>query len=60
MLILIAGPYRAGTGDDPAKMAANLAQHVLMKLRLHLSNPGRRHRSECRRPGRVATGTLKA
>lgn len=22
MLILIAGPYRSGTGDDPAKMAA--------------------------------------
>ena len=25
MLILIAGPYRSGTGDDPARMAANLA-----------------------------------
>ncbi|KSV73869.1 MULTISPECIES: hypothetical protein [Ensifer] len=24
MLILIAGPYRSGTGDEPAKMAANL------------------------------------
>lgn len=24
MLILIAGPYRSGTGDDPAKMAANV------------------------------------
>ncbi|MDK1375648.1 MULTISPECIES: DUF4406 domain-containing protein [unclassified Sinorhizobium] len=24
MLILIAGPYRSGTGDDPAKMAENL------------------------------------
>lgn len=24
MLILIAGPYRSGTGDDPQKMAANL------------------------------------
>lgn len=24
MLILIAGPYRSGTDDDPAKMAANL------------------------------------
>jgi hypothetical protein len=23
-LILIAGPYRSGTGDDPQKMAANL------------------------------------
>jgi hypothetical protein len=26
MLILIAGPYRSGTGDDPAKIAANLAR----------------------------------
>ena len=25
LLILIAGPYRSGTGDDPALMAANLA-----------------------------------
>lgn len=24
MLILIAGPYRSGTGDDPAKLAANV------------------------------------
>ncbi|MBP2235207.1 hypothetical protein J2Z31_001699 [Sinorhizobium kostiense] len=24
MLILIAGPYRSGTGDNPSKMAANL------------------------------------
>lgn len=24
MLILIAGPYRSGTDDDPEKMAANL------------------------------------
>ena len=24
MLILIAGPYRSGTGDDPAKMQANV------------------------------------
>lgn len=24
MLVLIAGPYRSGTGDDPQKMAANL------------------------------------
>lgn len=23
-MILIAGPYRSGTGDDPGKMAANL------------------------------------
>ncbi|HYY19010.1 MAG TPA: hypothetical protein VE864_09230 [Streptosporangiaceae bacterium] len=26
LLILIAGPYRSGTGDDPGKMAANLAR----------------------------------
>jgi hypothetical protein len=26
MMILIAGPYRSGTGDDPQKMAANLAR----------------------------------
>ena len=24
MMILIAGPYRSGTGDDPQKMAANV------------------------------------
>ena len=24
MFVLIAGPYRSGTGDDPAKMEANL------------------------------------
>ena len=26
MLILLAGPYRSGTGDDPDLMAANLAR----------------------------------
>ena len=26
MMILIAGPYRSGTGDDPVKMAENLAR----------------------------------
>ena len=26
MMILIAGPYRSGTGDDPVRMAANLAR----------------------------------
>ena len=25
LMILVAGPYRSGTGDDPAKMAANVA-----------------------------------
>jgi hypothetical protein len=24
LMILVAGPYRSGTGDDPAKLAANL------------------------------------
>jgi hypothetical protein len=24
MMVLVAGPYRSGTGDDPAKMAANV------------------------------------
>lgn len=36
MLILIAGPYRSGTGDDPRKMADNLRRleepsHALFK-----------------------------
>jgi hypothetical protein len=26
LMILIAGPYRSGTGDDPALMAANLSR----------------------------------
>ena len=26
LLVLIAGPYRSGTGDDPQKLAANLAR----------------------------------
>ena len=25
LLVLIAGPYRSGTGDEPAKLAANVA-----------------------------------
>lgn len=25
LLILVAGPYRSGTGDDPARIAANLS-----------------------------------
>ena len=25
LLILVAGPYRSGTGDDPARLAANVA-----------------------------------
>lgn len=34
MLILIAGPYRSGTGDDPAKMAENLARLEAPSYRL--------------------------
>jgi hypothetical protein len=26
MMILIAGPYRSGTGDEPARMTANVAE----------------------------------
>ena len=26
LLVLVAGPYRSGTGDDPAKLAANVAK----------------------------------
>lgn len=26
LMILVAGPYRSGTGDDPERMAANLAR----------------------------------
>ena len=25
LLVLVAGPYRSGTGDDPARLAANVA-----------------------------------
>jgi len=35
MLILIAGPYRSGTGDDPAKMAANVAAMEAVALPLY-------------------------
>jgi len=37
MMILIAGPYRSGTGDDPEKMAANvhnMEAHALPIFRL--------------------------
>lgn len=34
MTILIAGPYRSGTGDDPALMAANLRQLEAVALPL--------------------------
>jgi hypothetical protein len=34
MMILVAGPYRSGTGDDPALMARNLSrlEHVTLAL----------------------------
>lgn len=38
MLILIAGPYRSGTNDDPARMAANL--HRLEAAALPLFRAG--------------------
>lgn len=34
LLILIAGPYRSGTGDDPEKMAANVRAMEDMALPL--------------------------
>jgi hypothetical protein len=33
-MILVAGPYRSGTGDDPAKMAANVRAMNEVALRL--------------------------
>lgn len=35
MLILIAGPYRSGTGDDPARMAANVRAMEAFALPLY-------------------------
>lgn len=37
-MILIAGPYRSGTGDDPAKMAQNI--HVMEAYALPLYQAG--------------------
>ena len=34
MMILVAGPYRSGTGDDPELMAANLARLEAVTLPL--------------------------
>ncbi|HEY0481914.1 MAG TPA: hypothetical protein VGD37_30560 [Kofleriaceae bacterium] len=34
LMILIAGPYRSGTGDDPAKLAANVAAMEALALPL--------------------------
>jgi hypothetical protein len=38
LMILIAGPYRSGTGDDPAKMAANV--HAMESYALPLFRAG--------------------
>jgi hypothetical protein len=38
LMILIAGPYRSGTGDDPARMAANV--HAMEDLALPLFRAG--------------------
>ncbi|GAB2849133.1 hypothetical protein GCM10027277_16640 [Pseudoduganella ginsengisoli] len=35
MMILIAGPYRSGTGDDPARLAANVAAMEAYALPLY-------------------------
>lgn len=35
MMILIAGPYRSGTGDDPAKLAANVSAMEAYALPLY-------------------------
>ena len=34
MMILVAGPYRSGTGDDPAMLAANVQDMNAAALRL--------------------------
>jgi hypothetical protein len=34
LMILVAGPYRSGTGDDPAKIRANVDAMMDMALRL--------------------------
>lgn len=38
MMILVAGPYRSGTGDDPVKIAANV--HAMMDVALELFRAG--------------------
>ena len=35
LMILIAGPYRSGTGDDPAKLAANVSAMEAYALPLY-------------------------
>jgi hypothetical protein len=34
MMILVAGPYRSGTNDDPKKIAANVKQMTTVSLEL--------------------------
>jgi hypothetical protein len=34
LMILVAGPYRSGTGDDPARIAANVRAMTDMALKL--------------------------
>jgi hypothetical protein len=38
LLVLVAGPYRAGTGDDPAKLDANVA--AMNRVALQVFNAG--------------------
>ena len=38
MMILIAGPYRSGTNDDPARIAANI--HTMMEMALRVFRAG--------------------
>jgi hypothetical protein len=38
LMILVAGPYRSGTGDDPARLAANV--HAMNQAALHLFRAG--------------------
>jgi hypothetical protein len=38
LMILVAGPYRSGTGDDPAKIAANV--HAMEQAALALWQAG--------------------
>jgi hypothetical protein len=36
LMILVAGPYRSGTNDDPRLIAANVKQMTTVALELHL------------------------
>jgi hypothetical protein len=35
LMILVAGPYRSGTNDEPAKIAANVKRMTTVALELH-------------------------